>query len=55
MIDSSGFKLENENDFDKLSENEDWEFFIVKNTSFASFEEMKNEAAKEYVYKQLFK
>lgn len=55
MIDMSGFKLENEEDFSKLSENEDWEFFIIKNTSFNSFEEMENEAAKEYVFNQLFK
>lgn len=54
LFDSSGFKVESKEDFAAIPDNE-WEEFIVSNTSFNSWEEMQKQAMTEYAKKQLFK
>lgn len=55
LVDSSGFVIESEEDFYKILEDDDWEFFIIKNTSFSSFEEMESKAVSDYVCNSIFK
>lgn len=52
MINKSGFKIENQDDFDNLPENE-WRQFISGNTQFENWEEMKQTAAVEWTQKKL--
>ena len=54
LFSESGFKIESKEDFEAIPDN-DWEEFIVNNTSFYSWEEMQKSAMTAYVKKQLFK
>lgn len=54
LFSQSGFKIESKEDFEAIPDNE-WEEFIVNNTSFDSWEEMQENAMRAYVKKQLFK
>jgi hypothetical protein len=54
LFDSSGFKVESKKDFAAIPDNE-WEEFIVNNTSFDSWEEMQKHAMTAYAKRQLFK
>jgi hypothetical protein len=54
LFSQSGFKIESKEDFEAIPDNE-WEEFIVNNTSFDSWEEMQKTAMTAYVKKQLFK
>ncbi len=51
---SSGFRIESKEDFAAIPDNE-WEEFIVNNTTFNSWEDMQKQAMTAYVKKQLFK
>ena len=54
LLNESGFIIENLEDW-KVVPDEKWNDFIVKNTSFPSWEEMQKEAMTIYIKKQLFK
>jgi len=54
LFSQSGFKIESKEDFEAIPDNE-WEEFIINNTSFDSWEEMQETALKSFVKKQLFK
>ncbi|HGS5218724.1 TPA: hypothetical protein ACMDUP_004473 [Vibrio parahaemolyticus] len=54
LFDESGFVVESKEDFEAIPDAA-WEDFIVKNTSFASWEAMQKSAGEEYIKKQLFK
>jgi len=57
LLNESGFIIENLEDW-KVVPDEKWNDFIVKNTSFSSWEEMQKEAMTIYIKKlkkQLFK
>jgi hypothetical protein len=54
LFDSSGFKVVSKEDFAAIPDNE-WEEFIISNTSFDSWEEMQKTARTAYVKKQLLK
>ncbi len=51
---ASGFEIKSTEDFEAIPDNE-WEDFILNNTSFDSWEDMQKTAMKDYVQKQLFK
>ncbi|MFW6027153.1 MAG: hypothetical protein ACOCRX_12530 [Candidatus Woesearchaeota archaeon] len=52
MIEESNFKVETEEDFKKISE-DDWDEFIKKNTKFDNWQQMINKAGEEWVAKKL--
>lgn len=52
LINNSGFKVENENDFAQIPDAE-WDTYIVKVTSFGSWEDMLHRATEEYLASQL--
>ena len=54
MFDASGFEIKNKEDFSAIPEQE-WEDFIVKNTTFSSWIEMQKQAIIAYTREQLFK
>ncbi|UKA27827.1 hypothetical protein IHC93_17600 [Photobacterium damselae subsp. damselae] len=54
LFSESGFVVESKEDFEAIPDAE-WEEFIVRNTSFDSWEEMQKAAGAEYVKKQLLK
>lgn len=55
MIEEFGINFENQEDFNNISESEEWENFIVSNTNFGSYEEMLNKAVNDFVIKNIFK
>jgi hypothetical protein len=52
MFETSGFKVETTEDFEKIPE-EDWDEFIRQNTPFATWSEMLSAAAAEWTRKKL--
>jgi hypothetical protein len=54
LFDESGFVVESQEDFKAIPDTV-WEEFIVKNTSFDSWEAMQKAAGAEYMKKNLFK
>lgn len=54
LIDASGFKVESAEDFAGIPDKE-WDAFVAKSTSYASWQEMQHAATAEYAKKQLFK
>lgn len=54
LIEASGFKVESEEDFAAILD-QDWEEFIQKNTSYASWIEMQEDAGVSYVKDSLLK
>ncbi|MBC3946685.1 hypothetical protein H8S21_15240 [Erwinia persicina] len=52
MFEKSGFKVETPEDFKAIPDDE-WESFIIKNTSYDSWEEMQSDAGSKYFQKIL--
>lgn len=52
LVKASGFSAESQDEFDAIPEDK-WNEFIVKNTTYASWQEMINEAAAQYGRKSL--
>ena len=52
LLKKSGFKVENEEDFKNIPDDE-WDIFIKENTKFESWQEMQSEAGAKYVSNQL--
>jgi len=52
LLAASPFKVETKEDFEAIPDAE-WNTYIAANTSFESWEEMQQQAASEYVAKQL--
>lgn len=52
MFEKSGFKVETPEDFKAIPDDE-WESFIIKNTSYNSWEEMQSDAGSKYFQKIL--
>jgi len=52
MLEASGYKIESNDDFANIPEG-DWNEFIRSRTRFASWDEMKNAAAQEWVARAL--
>ena len=44
MINSSEFTIENEFDFEKITNNSRWDLYVAHNTSFKNWEQMINQA-----------
>ncbi|WP_394179576.1 hypothetical protein [Marinomonas posidonica] len=54
LFDASGFTIESPADFSAIPD-EEWEKFIVENTSFSSWNEMQHKALEHYTKQQLQK
>ena len=54
LFEASGFTVESKEDFEAIPDDK-WNEFIVKNTSFNSWEDMQKEAMNLYVKEQLLK
>ena len=54
LFDASGFSIESPEDFAAIPDDE-WEEFIVGNTSFSSWNEMQHKAMEQYAKQQLHK
>lgn len=54
LFDAGGFKIESKEDFEAIPD-EEWDQFIVNNTSFGSWEEMQKKAVEAYAKSKLFK
>ena len=52
LLAASPFKVETKEDFEAIPD-ADWDTYIVSNTSFESWEEMQQQAAGEYLAKQI--
>lgn len=52
MFEKSGFKVETPEDFKAIPDDE-WESFIIKNTSYNSWSEMQSDAGRKYFQKML--
>jgi hypothetical protein len=52
MLEGSGWKIETKEDFANIPD-EEWDAFIRERTRFASWDEMKNAAAQEWVSRAL--
>ena len=53
LCNSSEFTIESQEDFQKITNSDDWDKYIKDNTNFNSWEEMMIEAYKEYVQRKL--
>ncbi|RZF94462.1 hypothetical protein EXT42_01590 [Pseudoalteromonas sp. CO302Y] len=54
MFDASGFLIDTLEDFKAIPDDE-WEAFIVNNTSFSSWEEMQRKSHEEFLHKKVLK
>ncbi len=54
LFNASGYEVKTPEDFAAIPDQE-WESFIVNNTKFESWEDMRRQAAVEYTKRQLFK
>ncbi|WP_324737985.1 hypothetical protein VOI46_09520 [Pseudoalteromonas sp. CuT4-3] len=54
LVDASGFDVNTAEDFKAIPDDE-WEAFIVGNTSFSSWKEMQHKSHEEFVHKKLTK
>lgn len=52
MFDSSGFKIESQDDFAAIPDDE-WDAFISKRTSFSTWQEMLSQAAAAYAKRKI--
>jgi len=52
LFESSGFRIESQEDFEAIPDNE-WNEFINKNTSFHNWKDMLNAAGEEWAKKQI--
>lgn len=52
MFEASGFKVESSEDFAAIPD-EEWDRFVQERTRFASWDEMKNSAAKEWAARRM--
>lgn len=54
LFDASGFKIESNEDFEAIPDKK-WESFIQENTTYESWQEMREAAGVEYAKNMLFK
>ena len=54
LVDASGFVVNTQEDFKAIPDDE-WETFIVNNTSFSSWEEIQVKSHEELIHKRLIK
>jgi len=52
LVEASGYKIDNLDDFEKIPDNE-WDEFIEKNTSFATWQDLISAASAEWATKKL--